>query len=176
MRSHRKLIVVAVVTAALLVPVCTTFAAPKPKAVVDAGVIAPSIDVFGEGTKYDNTYSRQARDMVATGSFTVNQAASAKYVVVQASLAGLLPSALYRVYFDRDGIVVGDLGTAGPCFFVGTITTDADGLADFYYDTGDLDVGEYHWALYLNLYNKTGGNRINHTVLVGDNMDFFIEP
>jgi hypothetical protein len=176
MRSYRTLIILAVLSVAVVVPVCSTFAAPKPKAVVDAGIIAPAVDVFGAGTKYDNTYSQQAKSMTATGSFTVNQAASAKYVVVMASMANLLPNTVYRVYFDQNGIVPGDLGTAGPCMLIDTVTTDADGAIDWYYDTGDLPVGTYCWSLYLNLYNKTGGNKINHTVLVSDNLDFNIEP
>lgn len=74
MRSYRTLIMLAVVLAALAVPVCITVAAPKPKAVVDAGVIAPALTVFPD-TKYNNAHTQEAYDMGATGSFIVEQAA-----------------------------------------------------------------------------------------------------
>jgi hypothetical protein len=100
----------------------------------------------------------------------VNQAASAKYVVVMASVAGLLPDTTYRVYFDQNGIIPGDLSTAGPCTLISTFTTDADGVADWYYETGTLAAGTYCWSIYINKI----GYRINHTVLISDNLDFVV--
>jgi len=171
MRSYRTLIILAVLSVALAVPVCTTLAGPKPKAVVDAGVIAPAVAVF-PGTKYDNIHTQEALEDGATGSFTVNQAASAKFVVVQVAVDGLLPSSTYRVYFDQNGITAGNVATAGPCILIGTLTTDATGYAEWYYETPDLAVGTYQWSVYINKI----GYKVNHTVLISDNLDFQIEP
>ncbi len=176
MRSYRTLIMLAVVLAALAVPVCITVAAPKPKAVVDAGVIAPALTVFPD-TKYNNAHTQEAYDMGATGSFIVEQAASAKFVVVQFSVAGLLPNATYRAYLDGNGITAGNVATAGPCTLVNTFTTDADGVADWYYETGALSTGTYQWAVYINkiaYYPDTTKLSVNHTVLISDNLNFTV--
>ncbi len=176
MRNYRTLIMLVVVLAAVAVPVCITVAAPKPKAVVDAGVVAPAINVFPD-TKYTNTHTQEALDMGATGSFIVEQAASAKFVVVQFSVAGLLPNATYRVYFDNNGITAGDVTTAGPCTLINTFTTDADGAADWYYETGALSAGTYQWAVYINkiaYYPGTTKLSVNHTVLISDNLNFTV--
>ncbi len=173
MRSYRTLIILAVV-AALIVPVCTTFAKPKPRAVVDAGIIAPAVSVF-PGTKYDNIYTQEALADGATGSFEVLQAESAKFVAVQFWADGLLPSTTYRVYFDQNGVVAGDISTAGPCQFISTFTTDETGYAEWYYETPTLAANTYVWSIYINRIIYTGPKlTTNNTVLISDNLNFTI--
>ena len=173
MRSYRTLIL-AVLLVALIVPVCTTFAKPKPRAVVDAGVIAPAVSVF-PGTKYDNIYTQEAYDDGATGSFEVLQAESAKFVAVQLWADGLLPNTTYRVYVDQNGVTPGDVSTAGPCTLISTFTTDATGYAEWYYETPSLAAGTYVWSVYINRIIYTGPKlTTNNTVLISDNLNFTI--
>ena len=170
MRSYRTLIILAVVSAALVVPVCTSLA-KAPKAVVDAGSLIPAVDVF-PGTKYVNVYSQAAADDGAEGSFTVDQPASAKWVTFFIGVNNLIPSSTYRVYFDWSGITPGDVSTAGPCTYMGILTTDASGIGSYYYEGLSLPVGVYS----LNVYINQIGVKINHTVLISDSLDFTINP
>jgi hypothetical protein len=175
MRSYRNLFILIVLLAALAVPVCTSFAAPKPKAILDLGPLATANVVF-PGTNYDNPVTQAAETDGATGDFTVNQAASNKRVVIQAWLYNLQPSTTYRVYLDTNGInesaPSGDRSTAGPFSLLDTITTDADGYGYFYQQTLDLAPGTYQWTLFINQI----GYRFNYTVLISENLDFEIAP
>jgi len=174
MRNYRNLVILAVVSAALVVPVCTTLA-KAPKAVVDAGSLIPAVDVF-RGTKYVNVYSQAAAVDGAEGSFTVDQPASAKWVTFFIGVNNLIPNSTYRVYFDWNGInesaPIGDCSTAGPCTLMGTLTTDASGIGSYYYEGLSLPVGVYSLSVYINQI----GVKINHTVLISDNLDFTINP
>jgi hypothetical protein len=174
MRNYRTHIMLAVLLVSLAVPVCTTFAKPKPRAVVDAGILAPALDVF-PGTIYDNIYTRAAKDDGATGSFTVNQSSAEQFVVIQLSVDGLLPSTTYTVYLDTNGITAGDVSTVGPWTLTDTFTTDATGAADWYYQTSTLSSGTYCWSLFINkITYRPGTTRIatNYTILISDNLDF----
>lgn len=179
MRSYRTLIILAVVSVALAVPVCTTFAGGKPKAVVDTGILLPALDVF-PGTKYDNIYTQQADDMGAAGTFDVDQPTSGKWVAILFWVEGLLPNTTYRAYIDQNGInesaPAGDCSTAGPCTLINTFTTDADGVAAWYYEAYPSP-GTYQWSLFINRIIYTGPKlTTNNTVLISDNLDFTINP
>ena len=183
MRTYRTHIMLGILLVSLALPVSAVFAAPKPKAVVDSGVFWPALTVF-PGTIYDNIYTQQAATMASTGSFTVNQAKSEKYVVVQVDLANLQPSTTYTVYFDRNGIdesrPSGDCSSAGTSWsLMSTVTTDASGAASWYYNTGDLAVGTYVWSMFVNkITYRPGTTKIatNYTILISDNANFIIEP
>jgi hypothetical protein len=174
MKNYRTHIMLAALLVSLAVPVCTTFAKPKPRAVVDAGIIVPALDVF-PGTIYDNIYTQAAFADGATGSFTVNQSSAEQFVVVQMSVDGLLPNTTYTVYLDTNGITVGDMGTLGPWVSTDVFTTDEYGSGDWYYQTGTLSTGTYCWTLFINqITYKPGTTRIarNYTILISDNLDF----
>ena len=170
MRSYRNLFILAVVIAALAVPVCTTFAAPKPKAILDFGPIETANLVF-PGTKYDNWFTQLAQVDGVSGDFQVNQAASNKRVVVQAWLYNLEPNTTYRVYLDGNGITPGTVSTAGTFVLMTTFTTDSTGYGYVYSQSTDLLPGTYSWSLFIN---KVIPGLFNYTVLISDNLDFTI--
>ncbi len=177
MRSYRSLVMLVVVLAALMVPVCSTVASSgKPKAITDAGLFELPQYVF-PGTKYINSHTAEAELMGAEGSFTVGQPTSLDWVGIWVAVGGLLPNATYRAYLDQSGIVAGDISTAGPCALKGTFTTDEDGNGVFYYEVLDLAPGTYSWSLYINkiAYDRYGKLVVNNTVLISDNLDFTIE-
>ncbi|OHB62419.1 MAG: hypothetical protein A2Y76_06720 [Planctomycetes bacterium RBG_13_60_9] len=177
MRSSRTLVILAVLLVALAVPLSSVFAKPKPRAVVDAGVIWTADAVF-PGTIYDNAVTQAAAAGGATGSFTVNQSAAEQFVVIMFSVAGLQPNTTYTVYLDTDGIVAGDVASVGPNWEVTgeTFMTDADGAAEWYFNTENLAAGTYEFSLFINkiTYSTRNPNRIvsNYTVLVSDNLNF----
>lgn len=172
MRSYRNLFILAVVIAALAVPVCTTSAAPKPKAILDAGALLTSNVVFPL-TKYDNWFTQLAQVDGVSGDFQVDQAASNKRVAVQAWLYNLEPNTTYRVYLDDNGITAGDVSTAGPFALMTTFTTDSTGYGYLYSQSLDLTPATYHWSLFIN---KVIPGQFNYTVLISDNLDFTINP
>lgn len=177
MRSQR-LVILVVLLAALMVPVCTTFGGGKPRAILDQGVIEPANLVF-PGTTYDNIYTQAAA--AAGGNFMVNQAASNKRVVVQFAVDGLEANSTYAVYIDLDGIDeaadIGDSSTAGPWQPLHTFTTDATGGAAWYYQSIELLPGTYCWTVCVNkiTYGRTGKIVRNYTILMSENLDFTIE-
>ena len=85
---------------------------------------------------------------------------------------GLGPMLVELVNRQMVSLVAGNVATAGPCILIGTLTTDATGYAEWYYETPDLAVGTYQWSVYINKI----GYKVNHTVLISDNLDFQIEP
>ena len=173
MKKYGTAIILAVVLAALVVPVCT--AAPKPKEPIGSA-LAPAVLVFGEDSPYNNKW--QLPD--AVGSVQVDQLSDKKSAVFSGEVWGLYSNTTYRVWIDMDGLDwIGDLAdpaTVGPLPYLLVLvqfTTDDDGHATW---TATVQVdavwsgGSHTISVLINPITP------NATQLVSDNLTFSLNP
>jgi hypothetical protein len=159
----------AVVAAALVVPVCTTFA-KSPKVLVDEAAMARACDVF-PGSKYDNIWQLPVG---AEGDVQVWQASDKKVASFVGTVGGATPGTVYNVYFDMNGITAGDVSTAGPWQFIIPIvqfTTDesGDGAWSANISAGTIwPVGTHTISVFINPIAP------NATQLISDNVTFYL--
>lgn len=181
MRSYRNLIVLAVVSAALVVPVCSTIAGAR-RTVVDRACLRPAWSVFpdmpGADSPYDTSYSREfgTEDGLypdAEGDIVVRQPVTEKEVSIDIVVTGMIPSDLHTVYFNMDGITDGVVSTAAGNALVGAFTTDADGKGHYLYEAteGTLASGNYEIAVFIN----GTASPYRRTLLISKNVQFRIK-
>lgn len=133
----------------------------------DAAPMIPAVDMF-PGSVYDNEWQIPG----ATGKVNMIQPNGNVDVILGISADGLAPNALYRAYFDTNGIGPGNVSTAGPWMLMGTFETDDEGHGEFNYTApaGTLGAGSYNWSVFINRTLP-----LNATVLISYNVEFNIE-
>jgi hypothetical protein len=109
-----------------------------------AAVVIPAVEMF-PGSVYDNPYQIPA----ASGLVHWSQPTGLD-ISLDLATTGLAPATVYTVYIDTNGVVQGNVATAGPWQTVGTYTTDATGRGSFSYSASGLAPGVHTWSIWVN--------------------------
>ncbi|MEA3375046.1 MAG: hypothetical protein U9R72_02440 [Chloroflexota bacterium] len=160
----KKVISIGLAVALLLLAALTVWADPPVTKSTgkDAAPMYPAVDVYGEGSAYDNQYQIPG----ATGKVNMIQPNGNVDVILGVGMEGLFPNTQYKVFLDTDGH-----DNPGPWVAIGYFCTDDYGQGDFNYTlpAGELGEGNYTWSVFVN---RTD---INATILVSENVVFDIE-
>ena len=176
MKKYGTAIILAVVLAALVVPVSTTQA--KPKDVIAEYIMGSPALLFPGVWWYDSVYQNEDH-AGAEGGVIVTQPSNLKSATFDVAAQGLLPETVYTVYMDFGGYVPGYPSTIGSCSNMGTFTTDTLGSGSLHLGPATLPAGNYLVTILINyrgpgLHGESGN--VNYTILLTDPMAVQINP
>lgn len=157
----KKTLITILIIVALCIPTFTAFAGGKvvKSTGKDAAPLSIPCPILG------GAYCNASQILGASGKVNLIQPNGNVDVIFGISANGLLPNAMYKVYFDTNG------ESPGPWVVLGTFWADEFGSGDFNYTApaGTYTAGTYTRSVYIN---RTD---VGLTVLVSDDVVFEID-
>jgi hypothetical protein len=155
----------AIVLAVLVAPVYPTFGKVRKSTDKNAIRIISAVNMF-PGSVYDNAFQVPG----ARGKVNMVQPKGKYAVIIKTIVKRLAPDSLYKVYFDNNGVVKGDVSTAGSWSLEGEFMTDEDGNGVWKckIPAGKLAAGNYTKSIFINRAD------VSKTVLISGNIEIVI--